>query len=61
MTDVFVPIWIYKLEVLIKHQMDKIEDLISNLSDKPRYNVNSLDKEVALYQKYRNELRDHEK
>ena len=50
-----------ELEVLIKHQMDKMADLISNLSDKPRHNVNSLDKEVALYQKYRNELREYEK
>ena len=50
-----------ELNVLIKHQMDKMADLISNLSDKPRYNVNRLDEEVLLYQQYRNELRDHEK
>lgn len=50
-----------ELEVLIKHQMNKMVDLISNLSDKPRHDVNRLDKEVALYQQYRNELRDLEK
>ena len=50
-----------ELEVLIKHQMEIMINLISNLSDKPRYNVKSLDEEVALYQKYRNELKDHEK
>ena len=50
-----------ELEVLIKHQMEKIADLISNLSDKPRYNVNRLDEEVLLYQQYRNELKEYEK
>ena len=50
-----------ELEVLIKHQMEKMVDLISNLSDKPRYNVNRLDEEVALYQQYRNELKDLDK
>lgn len=50
-----------ELEVLIKHQMDKMTDLISNLSDKPRYNVNRLDEEVLLYQQYRNELKEYEK
>ena len=50
-----------ELDVLIKHQMEKMADLISNLSDKPRHNVNRLDEEVTLYQQYRNELKDLEK